>query len=168
MNKLSLKNRYIILYFLPINLARGGWVVLIIDLQQWIQAEFSAIVRVHSIATQGRHSHNQWVYLYRITYSLDDIFWTSANSTNGNIFIGNKNRDDQNINLVDQPFFARFVRLIPVRWEGTIGLRWEIMGCYAQGINLGYFNLTISNCLILNQYMAMIFQYVYLVPSNSL
>ena len=65
---------------------------------------------------------------------MDGINEIFANSTNGDIFIGNTgNTDERKINKFDEPFFARTVKLHPLTWYRHISLRWEIMGCYTEG-----------------------------------
>lgn len=45
------------------------------------------------------------------------------------IFPGNSDNNVHKKNVLDPPFYARFVRVIPWEWHGRITLRMELLGC---------------------------------------
>ena len=52
----------------------GCWSASRNDLNQWLQIDLiSECTQVTRVATQGRHSHNQWVTAYHLQYSNDTV-----------------------------------------------------------------------------------------------
>lgn len=45
------------------------------------------------------------------------------------IFHGNSDNYSHKKNVFDVPFYARFVRILPVAWHNRITLRVELLGC---------------------------------------
>lgn len=45
------------------------------------------------------------------------------------IFPGNLDNDSHKKNMFEDPFQARFVRILPVAWHNRITLRVELLGC---------------------------------------
>ncbi|NWQ81175.1 MFGM protein, partial [Columbina picui] len=90
--------------------------------------------KVTGIITQGARDfgHIQYVAAYKVAYSDNGTSWTlyrdgQTNSTK--IFHGNTDNYSHKKNVFDVPFYARFVRILPVAWHNRITLRVELLGC---------------------------------------
>lgn len=90
--------------------------------------------KVTGIITQGARDfgHIQYVAAYKVAYSDNGTSWTlyrdgQTNSTK--IFHGNSDNYSHKKNVFDVPFYARFVRILPVAWHNRITLRVELLGC---------------------------------------
>uniref|UniRef100_A0A8C9DDD9 Contactin-associated protein-like 2 n=1 Tax=Prolemur simus TaxID=1328070 RepID=A0A8C9DDD9_PROSS len=87
---------------------------------------------ISAIATQGRYSSSDWVTQYRMLYSDTGRNWKPYHQ-DGNIwaFPGNINSDSVVRHDLQHPIIARYVRIVPLDWngEGRIGLRIEVYGC---------------------------------------
>ncbi|XP_075442861.1 contactin-associated protein-like 2 isoform X1 [Ascaphus truei] len=110
----------------------GGWSPLDSDHYQWLQVDFGNRKQIRSIATQGRYSSSDWVSQYRMLYSDTGRNWKPYHQ-DGNIwaFPGNVNSDTVVRHDLQHPVIARYVRIVPLDWngEGQIGLRIELYGC---------------------------------------
>jgi len=52
----------------------GCWSPSSIDANQWLQVDLGSIyTKVTRVATQGRHSQNQWVTKYKLQYGDDGV-----------------------------------------------------------------------------------------------
>nr|5Y4M_A Chain A, human CASPR2 Disc domain [Homo sapiens] len=112
----------------------GGWSPSDSDHYQWLQVDFGNRKQISAIATQGRYSSSDWVTQYRMLYSDTGRNWKPYHQ-DGNIwaFPGNINSDGVVRHELQHPIIARYVRIVPLDWngEGRIGLRIEVYGCAA-------------------------------------
>uniref|UniRef100_A0A8C4LLQ9 Contactin associated protein like 2 n=1 Tax=Equus asinus asinus TaxID=83772 RepID=A0A8C4LLQ9_EQUAS len=110
----------------------GGWSPSDSDHYQWLQVDFGNRKQISAIATQGRYSSSDWVTQYRMLYSDTGRNWKPYHQ-DGNIwaFPGNVNSDSVVRHDLQHPVVARYVRMVPLDWngEGRIGLRIEVYGC---------------------------------------
>uniref|UniRef100_A0A8C3VG75 Contactin associated protein 2 n=1 Tax=Catharus ustulatus TaxID=91951 RepID=A0A8C3VG75_CATUS len=110
----------------------GGWSPSDSDHYQWLQVDFGSRKQISAIATQGRYSSSDWVTQYRMLYSDTGRNWKPYHQ-DGNIwaFPGNTNSDSVVRHDLQHPVIARYVRIVPLDWngEGQIGLRIEVYGC---------------------------------------
>ncbi|XP_012517535.1 PREDICTED: contactin-associated protein-like 2 [Propithecus coquereli] len=110
----------------------GGWSPSDSDHYQWLQVDFGNRKQISAIATQGRYSSSDWVTQYRMLYSDTGRNWKPYHQ-DGNIwaFPGNINSDSVVRHDLQHPIIARYVRIVPLDWngEGRIGLRIEVYGC---------------------------------------
>ncbi|XP_055445388.1 contactin-associated protein-like 2 [Bubalus kerabau] len=110
----------------------GGWSPSDSDHYQWLQVNFGNRKQLSAIATQGRYSSSDWVTQYRMLYSDTGRNWKPYHQ-DGNIwaFPGNVNSDSVVRHDLQHPVIARYVRFVPLDWngEGRIGLRIEVYGC---------------------------------------
>ena len=49
----------------------GAWSALLPDSSPWLQVDFTRIVALAKIATQGRSDYDQWVTSYSLSHSVD-------------------------------------------------------------------------------------------------
>ena len=62
------------LYIEEVGGKAGGWSARSNDANQWPQVDLgSAYTRVTRVATQGRHSADQWVTKYKLQYNNDGV-----------------------------------------------------------------------------------------------
>ncbi|CAH3189056.1 unnamed protein product, partial [Porites lobata] len=110
----------------------GGWSSHSNDPNQWLQVDFRSYATVARIATQGRHAHNEWVVNYKLNYSDDGATFQTCRVPGTNIskvFAGNKDSDSVVIQNLNPPITARFLRILPTKWNNRISLRMELYGC---------------------------------------
>ena len=53
----------------------GAWSAKHNNLEQWLQVHFGKATKLRRVSTQGRMDTNQWVKTYKLSYSLDGIFY---------------------------------------------------------------------------------------------
>ncbi|XP_073259033.1 uncharacterized protein [Porites lutea] len=126
----------------------GGWSSHTSDPNQWLQVDFRSYATVARIATQGRHAHNEWVVNYKLNYSDDGVTFQTCRVPGTNIskvFAGNKDSDSVVTQDLNPPITARFLRILPTKWNNRISLRMELYGCAACFAPLGMENNAISD-----------------------
>ncbi|XP_013915887.1 PREDICTED: coagulation factor VIII [Thamnophis sirtalis] len=95
---------------------------------------------IHGIKTQGARQKfsNYYISQFVIFYSLDGENWKSykGNSTSSQmviifpqVFQGNRDYLQPVMNFLDVPFFAKYLRIHPLKWNKYIALRMEVLGC---------------------------------------
>ncbi|XP_032227696.2 uncharacterized protein LOC5503440 [Nematostella vectensis] len=118
------------LYFYKQNGRFSTWLAKQNDDKQWLQVDFSNIIKITRVATQGTPDSDWWVKTYSLEFSRDGIFWefyqqgASIAELNGN--------DDRHTVVLHElvtPIFARYVRTRPKTWQTRISLREELYGC---------------------------------------
>ncbi|XP_075621145.1 lactadherin isoform X4 [Balearica regulorum gibbericeps] len=112
----------------------NAWTALHNGQSEWLQIDLRTQKKVTGIITQGARDfgHIQYVAAYKVAYSDNGTSWTlyrddQTNSTK--IFHGNSDNYSHKKNVFDVPFYARFVRILPVAWHNRITLRVELLGC---------------------------------------
>ncbi|CAH1796584.1 unnamed protein product [Owenia fusiformis] len=112
---------------------RGAWVAgePYHDQVQYIQADFGLNMRITGIITQGRDDLDQWVTSYKVYYSVDNANFHEYQSPYNNpvVFQGNSDRRTLVTNMLDSPFWARYVRVNPLTWNAHIAMRFDVLGC---------------------------------------
>ena len=53
----------------------GAWSALLPDSSPWLQVDFTSIVALAKITTQGRSDYDQWVTGYSLSYSMDGNYF---------------------------------------------------------------------------------------------
>ncbi|XP_074862863.1 lactadherin isoform X2 [Carettochelys insculpta] len=112
----------------------NAWTALNNDQSQWLQIDLRTQKKVTGVVTQGARDfgHIQYVAAYKVAYSDDGTSWTTYKDSRTNsskIFQGNSDNTSHKKNVFDVPFYARFVRFLPVAWHNRITLRVELLGC---------------------------------------
>ncbi|NWI69409.1 MFGM protein, partial [Todus mexicanus] len=112
----------------------NAWTALHNGQSEWLQIDLRDQKKVTGIITQGARDfgHIQYVAAYKVAYGDNGASWTlyrdgQTNSTK--IFQGNSDNYSHKKNVFDVPFYARFVRILPVAWHNRITLRVELLGC---------------------------------------
>ncbi|XP_042554484.1 lactadherin isoform X6 [Dipodomys spectabilis] len=101
---------------------------------EWLQVDLGSQKQVTGIVTQGARDfgHIQYVAAYKVAYSDDGEVWTEyreAGATESKVFPGNLDNYSHKKNVLETPFTARYVRVLPVAWHNRITLRLELLGC---------------------------------------
>uniref|UniRef100_A0A3B4ZVE3 Contactin-associated protein-like 4 n=1 Tax=Stegastes partitus TaxID=144197 RepID=A0A3B4ZVE3_9TELE len=126
------------LFFVPLSLSlslsagAGGWSPLVSDRYQWLEVDLGERTKITAVATQGRYGSSDWLTSYLLMFSDTGHNWKQYRQEDSiGSFPGNSNADSVVQNKLQQPTFARFLRLIPLDWNpnGRIGLRLEAYGC---------------------------------------
>ncbi|XP_049639220.1 lactadherin [Suncus etruscus] len=112
----------------------NAWTAQSNSASEWLQIDLGAQKRVTGIITQGARDfgHVQYVAAYKVAYSDNGMNWTEYHDTGtseSKIFPGNLDNDSHKKNMFEDPFQARFVRILPVAWHNRITLRVELLGC---------------------------------------
>uniref|UniRef100_A0A3P8TDS8 Contactin associated protein like 3 n=1 Tax=Amphiprion percula TaxID=161767 RepID=A0A3P8TDS8_AMPPE len=110
----------------------GGWSPLVSDRYQWLEVDLGERTKITAVATQGRYGSSDWLTSYLLMFSDTGHNWKQYRQEDSiGSFPGNSNADSVVQNKLQQPAFARFLRLIPLDWNpnGRIGLRLETYGC---------------------------------------
>ncbi|XP_036245730.1 lactadherin isoform X2 [Molothrus aeneus] len=112
----------------------NAWTALNNDPSEWLQIDLRDQKKVTGIITQGARDfgHIQYVAAYKVAYSDNGTSWTlyrDAQTNSTKIFHGNSDNYSHKKNVFDVPFYARYVRILPVAWHNRITLRMELLGC---------------------------------------
>ncbi|XP_063070058.1 coagulation factor V [Engraulis encrasicolus] len=104
------------------------------DLNQWLQVELRTVKKITGIFTQGAKSLGTRMYVtaYTLQYSKDGLRWTKYTDDPDyemKEFEGNTDNNEHKRNYIYPPIFAKFIRIVPKRWEKAITMRLELLGC---------------------------------------
>ncbi|XP_030641730.1 coagulation factor V isoform X2 [Chanos chanos] len=104
------------------------------DMQQWLQVELNVAKKITGIITQGAKSLGTEMFVteYILEYSDDGRKWTKYSDDPDKelkIFQGNSDNNGHKRNYIYPPIFSRFIRIIPKRWQNSITMRVELLGC---------------------------------------
>jgi hypothetical protein len=105
----------------------GSWVSGHQNADQWLQVDLGLITKVMEIATQGRQEYPQWVASYFLQYSLNGINF--VDDEEDKIFPGNTDQNSIVKHALKSAIIARYIRVRPKTWFGTISMRMELYGC---------------------------------------
>ncbi|CAB4013337.1 lactadherin-like isoform X2, partial [Paramuricea clavata] len=113
----------------------GCWCPSWEDEQPWLQVNFSRMVTIHKVKTQGRPDADEWVKSYQLHYSSDAVTFEAHKDVFGDVktYVGNKDRDGQVAKGVTPVIYTQFIRVRPITWNDHVGLRVEFRGC--NGVN---------------------------------
>ncbi|KAL9955598.1 hypothetical protein ACROYT_G036941 [Oculina patagonica] len=107
-----------------------GWAPSASNNQQWFQVDFGGWTKVTRVAIQGRPNAAWWVKTFQLAYSYDGVFYTSYKEEGeAKVFDGNTDQFIVVSHLLRNPIITRYIRIIPVTWNGGIGLRADFYGC---------------------------------------
>ncbi|XP_029512532.2 contactin-associated protein-like 4 isoform X1 [Oncorhynchus nerka] len=110
----------------------GGWAPVESNKYQWLEVDLGERTDITAVATQGRYGSSDWVSSFLLMFSDTGRNWKQYRQEDSiGAFTGNSNADSVVQFKLQQPVFARFLRLLPLDWNpnGRIGLRLEAYGC---------------------------------------
>uniref|UniRef100_A0AAQ4NSJ6 Contactin associated protein like 3 n=1 Tax=Gasterosteus aculeatus aculeatus TaxID=481459 RepID=A0AAQ4NSJ6_GASAC len=99
---------------------------------QWLEVDLGQRTKIAAVATQGRYGSSDWLTSYLLMFSDTGHNWKQHRQEDSiGSFPGNSNADSVVQYKLQQPAVARFLRLLPLRWNpsGRMGLRLEAYGC---------------------------------------
>ncbi|XP_052247386.1 lactadherin-like isoform X2 [Dreissena polymorpha] len=115
----------------------GGWAAGNGDSEHYIQVNLLAPYDVTGVVTQGRADRQEWTATFEILYSTDGIHFLpvpdTARGGGARRFDGNADQDTLVTNLFPS-VTAKWIRIHPVAWMGSIALRFDVLGCHANTV----------------------------------
>jgi hypothetical protein len=110
----------------------GHWSPVQNDLNQYLQIEFPSLTPIYGIIVRGSSILSQYVTSFKVLYSLyDGTFFHVIEDENGNpqIFSGSVDSNTPVKNIFKTPAEAKFLRIYPLSYHGSMALRVEVLGC---------------------------------------
>ncbi|XP_051896717.1 inactive carboxypeptidase-like protein X2 [Pristis pectinata] len=110
----------------------GAWCAQVDDQSQWIEVDARKLVEFSGVITQGRDSllHNDWVNTYYVQFSNDSRTWmTYTDGYYDWLFFGNVDTDTPVLSEFPETVVARFIRINPQSWNGSLCMRMEVLAC---------------------------------------
>uniref|UniRef100_A0A3Q3LA18 AE binding protein 1b n=1 Tax=Mastacembelus armatus TaxID=205130 RepID=A0A3Q3LA18_9TELE len=117
------------------NMRGGAWCANSEDRIHWFEIDARRETEFTGVITQGRDSLNEsdFVTSYFIAFSNDSREWTTIHDGYADwLFFGNNDKDVPVMNQLAEPVLARYIRIIPQSWNGSLCMRLEVLGCPLQ------------------------------------
>ncbi|XP_072570731.1 uncharacterized protein [Paramormyrops kingsleyae] len=94
----------------------------------WFQVNLGEVKKVTGVVIQGCPGADHWIETFRIQSSTDGTQWTNYDA-DGGIYPGTMDRNTPEKHLFGTPLAVQYIRLLPLQYNGQIGLRLDILGC---------------------------------------
>ncbi|XP_034025763.1 inactive carboxypeptidase-like protein X2 isoform X2 [Thalassophryne amazonica] len=110
----------------------GAWCANSEDRDHWFEIDARRETEFTGVITQGRDALNEsdFVTSYFLAFSNDTREWTTIHDGYADwLFFGNNDKDTPVMNQLAEPVVARYIRIIPQSWNGSLCMRLEILGC---------------------------------------
>ncbi|XP_072514482.1 adipocyte enhancer-binding protein 1 [Salminus brasiliensis] len=110
----------------------GGWCADSEEKEHWFQLDAHREVEYTGVITQGRTSetHDDFVSSYFVAFSNDSRDWTVLHDGYAEwLFYGNVDKDTPVKNEFSMPVVARYIRILPQSWNGSLCMRLEVLAC---------------------------------------
>ncbi|KAG1971327.1 inactive carboxypeptidase-like protein [Pimephales promelas] len=110
----------------------GAWCADTEEKEHWFQVDARREVEFTGVITQGRNSetHNDFVSSYFVAFSNDSREWTVLHDGYAEwLFYGNVDKDTPVMTEFSYPVVARYIRILPQSWNGSLCMRIEVLGC---------------------------------------
>uniref|UniRef100_A0AAR2JNB0 F5/8 type C domain-containing protein n=1 Tax=Pygocentrus nattereri TaxID=42514 RepID=A0AAR2JNB0_PYGNA len=110
----------------------GGWCADSEEKEHWFQLDAHREVEYTGVITQGRHSetNDDFVSSYFVAFSNDSRDWTVLHDGYAEwLFYGNVDKDTPVKAEFSHPVVARYIRILPQSWNGSLCLRLEVLAC---------------------------------------
>ncbi|XP_013862668.1 inactive carboxypeptidase-like protein X2 [Austrofundulus limnaeus] len=114
------------------NMRGGAWCANSEDRIHWFEVDARRETEFTGVITQGRDSSNEsdFVTSYFLAFSNDSREWTTIHDGYADwLFFGNSDKDSPVMNRLAEPVVARYIRIIPQSWNGSLCMRLEVLGC---------------------------------------
>uniref|UniRef100_A0A7N6F8K7 Uncharacterized protein n=1 Tax=Anabas testudineus TaxID=64144 RepID=A0A7N6F8K7_ANATE len=114
------------------NMRGGAWCANSEDRIHWFEIDARRDTEFTGVITQGRDSLNEsdFVTSYYLAFSNDSREWTTIHDGYADwLFFGNSDMDTPVMNQLAEPVVARYIRIIPQSWNGSLCMRLEVLGC---------------------------------------
>uniref|UniRef100_A0A8C4X2F9 Adipocyte enhancer-binding protein 1 n=1 Tax=Erpetoichthys calabaricus TaxID=27687 RepID=A0A8C4X2F9_ERPCA len=116
----------------------GAWCADNEETQHWYEVDARREVEFTGVILQGRDSpvHNDFVTSYFVAFSNDSRTWTVYHDGYAEwLFFGNVDKDTPVISEFVEPVVARYIRILPQSWNGSLCMRLEVMACPLSSLN---------------------------------
>uniref|UniRef100_A0A8B9LA92 Adipocyte enhancer-binding protein 1 n=1 Tax=Astyanax mexicanus TaxID=7994 RepID=A0A8B9LA92_ASTMX len=113
----------------------GAWCGNQEDKVHWIELDARTLTEFTGVITQGRDDpiENDYVTSYYVAFSNDSREWTVLHDGYSEwLFFGNSDKYTPAMSQFVEPVVARYIRILPQSWNGTMCMRMEVMGCPLQ------------------------------------
>uniref|UniRef100_A0A665U6V3 Si:ch1073-459j12.1 n=1 Tax=Echeneis naucrates TaxID=173247 RepID=A0A665U6V3_ECHNA len=110
----------------------GAWCANSEDRIHWFEIDARRETEFTGVITQGRDSSNEndFVTSYFLAFSNDTREWTTIHDGYADwLFFGNNDKDTPVMNQLAESVVARYIRIIPQSWNGSLCMRLEVLGC---------------------------------------
>ncbi|XP_067401903.1 LOW QUALITY PROTEIN: adipocyte enhancer-binding protein 1 [Emydura macquarii macquarii] len=110
----------------------GAWCAEDDTRAHWIEVDTRRTTKFTGVITQGRDSqiHDDFVTAFYVGFSNDSQSWVMySNGYEEMLFHGNVDKDTPVLTEFPEPMVARFLRVYPQTWNGSLCMRLEVLGC---------------------------------------
>ncbi|XP_053267010.1 adipocyte enhancer-binding protein 1 [Pleuronectes platessa] len=110
----------------------GAWCAEPEQRNHWLEVDARREVEFTGVITQGRNSeqHEDFVSSYYVAFSNDSRDWTVLHDGYAEwLFYGNVDKDTPVMSQFYTPMVARYIRILPQSWNGSLCLRAEVLAC---------------------------------------
>ncbi|CAM9801468.1 unnamed protein product [Bubo scandiacus] len=110
----------------------GAWCAEDDSRAHWIEVDTRRTTKFTGVVTQGRDSqiHEDFVTSFYVGFSNDSQNWVMyTNGYEEMMFYGNVDKDTPVLTEFPEPMVARYIRIYPQTWNGSLCLRLEVLGC---------------------------------------
>uniref|UniRef100_A0A673LD41 Inactive carboxypeptidase-like protein X2 n=1 Tax=Sinocyclocheilus rhinocerous TaxID=307959 RepID=A0A673LD41_9TELE len=107
----------------------GSWCANSEEKVHWIELDARTLTEFTGVITQGRDDplESDYVSSYYVAFSNDSREWTVLHD--GYLFFGNSDKNTPVLSQFMEPVVARYIRILPQSWNGTMCMRMEVLGC---------------------------------------
>uniref|UniRef100_A0A8D1UNH4 Adipocyte enhancer-binding protein 1 n=1 Tax=Sus scrofa TaxID=9823 RepID=A0A8D1UNH4_PIG len=119
----------------------GAWCAEDDSQTQWIEVDTRRTTKFTGVITQGRDSsiHDDFVTSFFVGFSNDSQTWVMyTNGYEEMTFHGNVDKDTPVLSELPEPVVARFIRIYPLTWNGSLCMRLEVLGCPVSSVHSYY------------------------------
>uniref|UniRef100_A0A8C7YNY5 AE binding protein 1b n=1 Tax=Oryzias sinensis TaxID=183150 RepID=A0A8C7YNY5_9TELE len=119
----------------------GAWCANSEDTIHWFEIDARKETEFTGVITQGRDSltESDFVTSYFLAFSNDSREWTTIHDGYADwLFFANSDKDSPVMNRLAVPVVARYIRIIPQSWNGSLCMRLEVLGCPLSGDAFSY------------------------------
>ncbi|XP_074547215.1 adipocyte enhancer-binding protein 1 [Halichoeres trimaculatus] len=110
----------------------GAWCAEPEETNHWFEVDARREVEFTGVITQGRNSDTveDFVSSYYVAFSNDSRDWTTLHDGYAEwLFYGNVDKDTPVMSQFSAPVVARYIRILPQSWNGSLCMRVEILAC---------------------------------------
>ncbi|KAG5840501.1 hypothetical protein ANANG_G00189480 [Anguilla anguilla] len=110
----------------------GAWCANSEEGNHWFEVDARRETEFTGVVTQGRDSkiHNDYVSTFYVAFSNDSREWTVLHDGFADwLFFGNADKSTPVVSYFMEPVVARYIRILPQSWNGSLCMRLEVMGC---------------------------------------
>ncbi|KAI1900907.1 hypothetical protein AGOR_G00054670 [Albula goreensis] len=110
----------------------GAWCANPEERDHWFEVDARRETEFTGIIIQGRDSqtYHDFVTSFYVAFSNDSRDWTLLHDGYSDwLFFGNSDRDSPVLSQFVEPVVARYIRILPQTWNGSLCMRAEVLGC---------------------------------------